>query len=557
MTRSIEAATQGRDPIYADEVRGCDVLVVGGGVAGLSAALGSAARSVTLLTKTAFGAGGSSRWAQGGIAAAVGQDDSPQLHGADTLAVGGGLADPAAVDILTREGPARIASLIALGARFDRVDRGAEAPLALGREAAHSRRRILHAGGDATGAELVRTLIGAVRSDPRIRVAEHTFALDLVVEKGRVFGVLAVEGGRAGEPYRRIFYRSAAVVLATGGCGQLYRWTTNPPEVTGDGLAMSARAGAELVDLEMVQFHPTALAARQDHPTAPLPLLTEALRGEGAVLIDGAGHRFMVDEHELAELAPRDIVARAIARRSAAGGEVFLDAREAVGERFPERFPTAFEACRRFGIDPRRQPMPVVPAAHYSMGGVAVDARGRTSLPGLWACGEVASTGVHGANRLASNSLLEGLVFGARVAADAKPRPMAMPRLAVRKTASRPPTEDATAQRAELRNLAWRHLGLERSAEGLQAVQRRYRRLAEELPAIEESTFAALESRNLVAVGLGVARAAERRRESRGAHFRRDFPAVDPAFAYRLRWRGEEVIDARSGGRVREGAAGE
>jgi L-aspartate oxidase len=427
-----------------DEVRVSDVLIVGTGAAGLAAALGCAGRQVTVLTKTRLGEGGSSAWAQGGVAAALGADDSPALHAADTLAVAGGLGDARRVELLTTEGPVRMAELVRLGAAFDRADgapdtdrgpaadraagtgRATGTPFALGREAAHSRRRILHAGGDATGRELVRALTEAVRRAPNVRVEEECFAVDLVVEPAarqggsRVAGLLALD--RDG---RRVLHLAGATVLATGGSGQLYLHTTNPPEVTADGLAMAARAGARLADLEFVQFHPTALAVDDG---GRLPLLTEALRGEGAVLVDGAGRRFMLEEHPLAELAPRDVVARAIHRRLAAGDSVFLDARGAIGDRFPERFPTVFAAAREAGLDPRSEPLPVVPAAHYHMGGVVTDERGRTSLPGLWACGETAATGVHGANRLASNSLLEALVFGARVAGDLARRLAAVPR---------------------------------------------------------------------------------------------------------------------------------
>ena len=287
-----------------------------------------------MITKARLGTGGSSPWAQGGIAAAVGSDDAPALHAADTLAAGAGLNDPHVVDILTAEGPERVAALLALGAHFDLDEEGA---LSLGREAAHSRRRILHAR-DATGAEVVRTLVEAVRRAPEIRVVDQAFAVDLAVEEGRVVGLLAVHADG-----RRILHLAPAVVLATGGLGRLYLHTTNPQEATGDGLAMAARAGARLVDLEFVQFHPTALATGAD----PMPLLTEALRGEGAVLTDETGARFMPAEHPDAELAPRDVVARAVWRQQMAGHRVFLDARAAVGEEFPEQFPTVFELCRR------------------------------------------------------------------------------------------------------------------------------------------------------------------------------------------------------------------
>ncbi len=536
-----------------DAVATSDVVVVGTGVAGLTAALGCAPRRVTLLTKARLGDGGASPWAQGGVAVAVGEDDAPALHAADTISAGAGLNVPEIVALLTREGPERIHELLALGARFDRDTAGR---LALGREAAHSRRRILHAR-DATGAEMVRTLVEAVRRAPEIRVVEETFAVDLVVEDGRVVGLVAADAGG-----RRVLFQASAVVLATGGLGRLYLHTTNPPEATGDGLAMAARAGARLVDLEFVQFHPTALAAGAD----PMPLLTEALRGEGAVLVDGGGRRFMPAEHPDAELAPRDVVARAIWRRLVAGDAVVLDARAAIGDRFPERFPTVFALCRAHGLDPRREPLPVSPAAHYHMGGVAVDDHGQTSLPGLWACGEVASTGVHGANRLASNSLLEALVFGARVAADLRERrptlrpaapaagrvPGVAPGLRpgrFRKTpgiaseAPRPAQDlglvavklGAGAARtgdpvlvAAVRRLMWERVGLVRDARGLEAALAGLARLREEHPEVTG------EARNLLDLARLVTEAALARRESRGGHYRADFPTPDPRWEHRL-----------------------
>jgi L-aspartate oxidase len=511
-----------------DAVATSDVVVVGTGVAGLTAALGCAPRRVTLLTKARLGDGGASPWAQGGVAAAVGEDDAPSLHAADTITAGAGLNVPEIVALLTREGPERIHELLALGARFDRDTAGR---LSLGREAAHSRRRILHSR-DATGAEMVRTLVEAVRRAPEIRVLEETFAVDLVVEEGRVVGLVALDADG-----RRVLFQASAVVLATGGLGRLYLHTTNPPEATGDGLAMAARAGARLVDLEFVQFHPTALAAAG---ADPLPLLTEALRGEGAVLVDGGGRRFMPAEHPDAELAPRDVVARAIWRRLVAGEKVFLDARAAPGDRFPERFPTVFALCRADGLDPRREPMPVSPAAHYHMGGVAVDNHGQTSLPGLWACGEVASTGVHGANRLASNSLLEALVFGARVAADLRERRPALWRAAAISTSDVILSEakdlgGGGAKRssdpalvAAVRRLMWERVGLVREARGLEAALTELSGLRTEHP--EPSG----EARNLLDLARLVTEAALARRESRGGHYRADFPAPDPAWEHRL-----------------------
>jgi L-aspartate oxidase len=499
-----------------------DVILVGTGVAGLAAAAALAPRRVALLTKSRFASGGSSNWAQGGIAAAVGADDAPALHAADTLAAGAGLSDPEVVALLTAEGPRRVAQLLELGARFDRSQSGA---LSLGREAAHSRRRILHAGGDATGAELVRTLSEAVRREPAVTIFEETFALDLWREDGAVAGLLAV-----GPDGRRQLFLAPAVVLATGGLGRLYLHTTNPPEATGDGLAMAARAGAEVVDVEFVQFHPTALAGGAD----PMPLLTEALRGEGATLVDQNGLRFMPGEHPDAELAPRDVVARAIWRRLAAGNRVFLDATRAVRERFPERFPTVYRLCREHGFDPRTAPIPVSPAAHYHMGGIAVDGSGRTTLPGLWACGEAAATGAHGANRLASNSLLEALVFGCRVAEDLAGAPLP------RRRPARLPAglglalsgESSTGSQAELatavRTLMWEKVGVVRDGQGLTAAVSALDRLAEKHPEISG------EPRNLLLAGRLVATAALARRESRGGHYRSDHPAPDPAWQRHL-----------------------
>jgi L-aspartate oxidase len=592
-----------------DELAAADVLVVGAGAAGLTAALGCAAgasrtscdgispdganafpgsprRVVVVLTKTriiaggAGAAGGASAWAQGGVASAVGEDDDPALHAADTMAAGAGLNDARIVDLLTREGPRRIGSLLALGARFDRGPGGG---LALGREAAHSRRRILHARGDATGAEVVRTLVGAVRQEPSIRIVDEAFALDLVRVDGVVVGLVARHGDG-----RLVLYRAGAVVLATGGLGQLFLHTTNPREATADGLAMAARAGARLVDLEFVQFHPTALAvpdAGEALSGAPLPLLTEALRGEGAVLVDEQGRRFMAAVHPEGELAPRDVVARAIWSRLRDGHRIHLDARRAIGESFPERFPTVFALCRRHGIDPRAEPMPVVPAAHYHMGGVAVDASGRTSLPGLWACGEVAATGAHGANRLASNSLLEALVFGARVAEDvcgaagaergrgardgSEWRDDAGARKVRRAAASwarrhaealadlEMPAGAAAALIARVRRLMWERVGVERDEAGLAAAVAELEELSRcfeaapagggqqaPLPGGELASLAS-EARNLLWAGRLLAQAALARRESRGGHYRVDLPLPDAAWQRRL------FLTATAGGEVR------
>ena len=513
-----------RRGVVAGVSRDCDVIVVGTGVAGLACALALDGRRVDLLTKTTMQSG-SSPWAQGGVAVSMGAGDSPELHAADTVAAGAGLVDPVIAELLARDGVTAVRRLIEMGAEFDRSVRG---ELDFGQEAAHSRRRILHAHGDSTGAELVRALAFRVRSADWVSLFEGCFVAELLIEEGAVAGVVARHPDGS-----TVVHRSPHVVLATGGLGQLYRFTTNPPESTGDGLALAAAAGAQLVDLEFVQFHPTALAVAED----PLPLLSEALRGEGAVLVNDLAERFMLAEHPEAELAPRDVVARGIWKQMAQGRKTFLDARLAVGDAFPTHFPTIFASCRRAGIDPRVDLMPVVPAAHYYMGGIAVDEWGRASLPGLWACGEVSATGVHGANRLASNSLLEALVFGARAAEAIAAAPERSP--AANSTAesaraggrardlTADPIATAAALRREIRGFAWESLGLVRDRAGIRAAQQRFADLFARLPP------AACEVRNLAIAGSLVAAAALHRTESRGAHYRSDFP--EPSEAWRFR----------------------
>jgi len=391
-----------------------DVLVLGSGVAGLTAArtAAEAGLSVTVLTKGELAAS-ATRYAQGGVAAALSPADSPELHFSDTLSAGGGLCDPEAVRVLVGEGPARLRELMALGAAFDRTgDGGPSAPLALAREGGHSLARVVHAGGDATGHEVERAMVAATAGHPNVTVEEGWLALALHVEDGRVAGVWGVPPAGGG-PGPAGLVRARHVVLACGGAGQLYSVTTNPALSTGDGVAMALAAGAAVADVEFMQFHPTAL----HHPVMPRPLLSEALRGEGAVLRDEHGVAFMAAEHPLADLAPRDVVSRAIARRLVDRGldHLWLDATSI--DDFARRFPTISAHCRDAGLDPTREWLPVAPAAHYLCGGVVTDVDGAASLPGLWACGEVACTGIHGANRLASNSLLEGLVFGHRAAA--------------------------------------------------------------------------------------------------------------------------------------------
>jgi L-aspartate oxidase len=503
------------------ETQRADALVVGAGIAGMIAALKLQPASVMVLSKTRLGKGAATDWAQGGIAAAVGKDDSPRLHAIDTQRAGAGISDTKIVEILTRDAPARIEELLELGAAFDRTDAG---ELALGREAAHQRRRIVKAGGDATGHEILKTLIEAVAAHPHIRVVEDVMADDLILDAGAVGGVYAHRHG--GE--ERSAFRASAVVLATGGVGRLYRYTTNPVEATGDGIAMAARAGATLADMEFVQFHPTALAIGRD----PMPLVTEAVRGEGATLVNDLGERFMLAVHPDAELAPRDVVARAIFEQQQRGRTVGLDARSAIGARFPKAFPTVFRFCMEAGIDPRAQNIPVTPAAHYLMGGIAVDEWGRTSLPRLWACGETSATGVHGANRLASNSLLEALVYGSRVAIDiesGRPHAIASAERPAQRERRAAGGADTTAAQAlsDLRNLMYANVGLLRNESGLREALARIAEL-EASPASAHG-----ELRNLLVVGQLIAEAALARRESRGSHYRSDYPQTDEAFAKR------------------------
>jgi L-aspartate oxidase len=504
-------------------------LVVGTGVAGLHAAWRLAEHGeVLLLTKrTLFDS--ATAYAQGGIAAALGAGDSPGLHRADTLAAGAALCDADAVQVLVEEGPERVRELHAAGAGFDLTDAGR---FKLGREAAHSRRRIVHAQGDRTGAEVARTLIERVAETPNIRVLEHARVLDLTCEEDAA-GVRRCTGVRASVAGQAVEIVADATVLATGGCGQVYRYTTNPQVATGDGFAIAWRAGVRLSDMEFVQFHPTAL----DTPENPLALVSEAVRGEGAVLLNARGERFMPKRHRLAELAPRDIVAREIFREQLATGKVWLDARR-LGRRgetpvpFGERFPGITALCQARGIDPNEEPIPVTPAAHYMMGGIVTDLAGRSSLDRLYACGEVARTGVHGANRLASNSLLEGLVFAERVARDAiaqTPLP-AVPRR--RSHWEVPPLADRGAAQVAadaIRSTMWQFAGIDRSARGLQQGLARLAAIGERL------TPGMTEERNLLQTARLVAESALLRTESRGGHFRSDFPGA------RRKWRGKHI----------------
>jgi L-aspartate oxidase len=535
------------------------ILVVGSGIAGLIAALElSQKHAVTLVTKAVL-AESNTRWAQGGIAAVMFSDDAVSAHIADTLAAGAGLCNPSAVNVLCTEGPDRIRDLIRLGVAFDHTPDG---QLARGLEAAHSKARVLHAGGDATGLTIETALVRAVRNQPKISVLEHTFALDLVLQNGAVTGLQIIDS----EGIPRTL-DADAVILASGGAGHLYLHTTNPAVATGDGVAMALRAGAQLADLEFYQFHPTALASATSLDSTTF-LISEAVRGEGAVLLDANGSRFMQHIHPSAELAPRDIVARGIASQMAdqQGLPVLLDATALrpstqLADFLATRFPTIDAATRARNLDWSRNPIPITPAAHYWMGGIRTDLHGRTSIPGLYAVGEVACTGVHGANRLASNSLLESLTFAWRCAhlllserseqmqsLDSSGRgvdsgypedsssglinltqegalaPRVCPPLDVDATTHTPPID-----RPALQTLMWTHVGIERNATDLRIALRALNHSHVEGAAIHD-----LETRNLLDLARVLVTAALAREESRGAHFRTDFPEPSAAFQHSL-----------------------
>jgi L-aspartate oxidase len=474
---------------------GGQVAVVGGGLAGLMAALTLAPQPVVLVTRDGLGQATSSGWAQGGMAASLADDDSAELHLADTLAAGDGLCDPAIVGSILRDAPLAVAALERHGVRFDRADGGG---YALGLEAAHSRRRILHAAGDGSGAAIVKALVEAVLKTPSITILAHVEVRRILMENGVVAGLLCATGrGPA-------VLRTSRVVLATGGLGGLYDATTNPLGNFGQGIMLAARAGAVLADMEFVQFHPTAL----DSSRRPLGLVSEAVRGEGAILVNERGDRFLAGEPG-AELAPRDIVARAIAGEIARGGRVFLDARRALGSGFASRFPTIAALCQEADIDPSCELIPVRPAAHYHMGGVATDKSGRSSVDGLWVVGEAACTGLHGANRLASNSLLEAAVMGLRAAHDVASIPATKVATVAPATFPIPPNLSA------VRPIVSRHLGVLRNAASIHAA------IDSLLPLVESEGTGA----DPALVALLIAVFASLRQECRGAHARTDFPA--------------------------------
>jgi L-aspartate oxidase len=529
-----------------------DFIVVGSGIAGLRAALEIAATGARVVVLTKDRASESNtEYAQGGVAVALSEDDETSLHEDDTQAAGAGLCDERAVRVLVEDGRRYMRELIEWGAEFDREG----GRLLFTQEAAHSRRRILHAGGDATGHEIVRALLARARADERIEFLAHAATEELIVEDGRCRGV------RYLDPLVRASrsLRARACVLASGGAGQLYLHTTNPEVATGDGMAMAYAAGAELADMEFVQFHPTALNVEG----APRFLLSEAMRGEGGVLRNAEGKRFMPRYHERAELAPRDIVSRAIVAEleRTATRTAFIDMTALDARYLRRRFPKIYDTCLRHGLDITLEPVPVSPAAHYIMGGVRTDLDGRTTLRGLYAAGEVACTGVHGANRLASNSLLEGLVFGARagraaVADHAGDAPVSTPGdtggdgAGQASMSERDAGEIALAVRKRVRRLMWERVGILRSRQSLL-------RALTELEQIVRARSLRAPSRNFATVALLVARAALWREESRGAHFRHDFPARDDArwLVHSINRRdsgvsASEVIEFASGGNL-------
>lgn len=486
------------------EARTDRVVIVGGGIAALNAALTFAPRPVLLITPDPLGQGASSNWAQGGVAAAIGAGDAPANHLEDTIRAGAGLVDTEVARRVTDAAPGIVARLASLGAPFDRDIHG---QYLLSREAAHGRARVVRVGGDQAGQAIMAALIRAAGAAPHIQVATGLFATDLLVEGGRVCG-LVVEGASG-----RGLIRTPAVLLAGGGAAGLFAITTNPPRIRGQMLGMAARAGAVIRDAEFVQFHPTAMDLGED----PAPLATEALRGEGAVLINAEGKRFMLDIAPEAELAPRDIVARAVFAEWKAGRRPMLDTRAAIGAKLVDHFPTVHAACQRAGIDPVTQPIPVTAAAHYHMGGIAVDARGRSSLPGLWVAGEASCTGLHGANRLASNGLLEALVTGEVAALDITAKvPTVDDAPAVEVALAGAPGALDMEKVAALRQLMSRNLGVLRDEDGI----------AEALAALAtmESPDDSAAFANMLTTATIIAAAALLRRESRGAHCRTDYP---------------------------------
>ncbi len=495
------------------------IVIVGAGLGALYAALALAPRPVLMISPEPLGMGASSAWAQGGVAAAMAASDSAGAHAQDTLRAGAGIVDPQVARMVTEVARAHILELTRLGTRFDR---DADGGYVMSREAAHSAARVVRVGGDQAGRRIMETLIAAVRATPSVQVLQGTTASGLEVRDGTATGVWIT---RADRPSGAVLLRTPAILLAGGGSGGLYAHTTNPPRIRGQVIGLAARAGAMIADPEFVQFHPTAFDIGED----PAPLATEALRGEGATLINRQGERFMLAVHPDAELAPRDIVARSIFAQTQAGNRPMLDTRAALGARVLTAFPAVAETCARAGIDPVTQPIPVAVAAHYHMGGIEADATGSTSLRRLWVCGEASSTGLHGANRLASNGLLEALVY-ARNAARQIFAEVSMPGDAAEVAIAFPAGGQAIdgAALAELRQTMTDHVGVRRNAQGLRHALRVIARI--EAGQAQNPDFL-----NMTATATLIAAAALKRCESRGGHFRDDFPEPDPAQAQRTR----------------------
>jgi len=504
-------------------------IIVGAGLGALYAALKLAPRPVLVISPETLGEGASSAWAQGGVAAAMAAGDTAEAHARDTVTAGAGTASPEIAQLVTDEARQHILELTNLGTPFDR---DAEGGYVMSREAAHSQARVVRVKGDQAGREIMQTLIGAVRKSPSIQVLEGVLAQGLEVKNGTVTGVW-IE--RAYAPSGATLIRSPAVLLAGGGSGGLFAVTTNPPRIRGQVIGMAARAGARIADPEFVQFHPTAIASGDD----PAPLATEALRGEGATLINAAGERFMLAVHPDAELAPRDIVARAVYLERQAGREPALDTRAALGAEVLTRFPAVAESCKRAGIDPVSQPIPVAPAAHYHMGGIDTDALGQSSLARLWVCGEASSTGLHGANRLASNGLLEALVYARICALGIE---AALGDIVVAdEIAPEFPDGDIAVNEAQLMRL--RHamtdgVGVVRDATGLKSALR--------VIADVEAHACTETMRNMTATATLIAAAALAREESRGGHYRSDFPEQDPDMAQRTKITLQEALKIRA-----------
>jgi len=524
-----------------------DVLVIGSGVAGMRAALAAAEHSDVIITGKGHIEQSNTYWAQGGIACVFDQDDTVEQHVKDTLVAGAGLCDEPVVRINVEQGPARIAELIDWGMRFDKARSDSEeGPIALGREGGHGRARILHADGDATGRELALTMQRKMKGNDRIRAFSECFVLDLVTLDGA--GGAGGAGGRCvgaitwHPKYGLQVIWAKATILATGGCGHVYRETTNPPIATGDGIAMAYRAGAVLADMAFVQFHPTTLYIAG----ASRSLITEAVRGEGAYLIDRNGTRFMPEYHDMAELAPRDIVSRAILAQIAKTNHthVYLDCRHMGTQHFSERFPGIFKLLKKFDIDPGLMPIPVHPSAHYMVGGVRTDTQGRTNIDGLYACGEAAATGLHGANRLASNSLLEGLVYGeitGRICAEMCTNGPTAPAKIISDIRPSDRSElDLADVRSSLRSVMWRHVGIMRDGPRLAEVGEMFDFWARYTLDKIFDDLTGWQTQNMLRVGALITRAAQWRKESRGTHYRTDYPQTAEAFRTHELWqRGE------------------